>query len=72
LTTDHDAPLGRDDTDGVIHVGRARDLIIRGGNTIDPVVIEHALLAHPQVTGATAVGGLDRYPLRWRFSQAQR
>ena len=51
MTTDHDAHLGRVDKDGFIHVGRASDLIIRGGNNIDPVVIEHALLAHPEVTG---------------------
>jgi fatty-acyl-CoA synthase len=59
LTTDHDAHLGRDDKDGFIHVGRASDLIIRGGNNIDPVVIERALLAHPEVTGANAVGRPD-------------
>lgn len=83
MTTDHDAHLDRDDKDGFIHVGRASDLIIRGGNNIDPVVIERALLAHPEVTGAvvdvpdnqhlrTAISvALDRYPLRWRFSRVQ-
>jgi fatty-acyl-CoA synthase len=60
LTTDRDAHLGRVDEDGFIHVGRASDLIIRGGNNIDPVVIERALLAHPEVTGANAVGRPDR------------
>jgi hypothetical protein len=40
-------------------VGRANDLIIRGGTNIDPVVIERALLAHPGVTGANAVGRPD-------------
>jgi fatty-acyl-CoA synthase len=59
LTTDHDAHPGRDDKDDFIHVGRASDLIIRGGNNIDPVVIERALLAHPEVTGANAVGRPD-------------
>jgi acyl-CoA synthetase (AMP-forming)/AMP-acid ligase II len=55
--TDHDAHLGRIDKDSFIHVpGRATDLIIRGGNNIDPVVIEHALRAHPEVTAANAVG----------------
>jgi fatty-acyl-CoA synthase len=135
LTTDHDAHPGRVDKDSFIHVpGRASDLNIRGGNNIDAVVIEHVLLAHPEVTGANAVGrpdpcsgeapvayvtlrdgststgrtirdwvsgrisqraaaptevtivgvpdnqhlrtaisvALDRYPLRWRFSEAQR
>ncbi|WP_330233767.1 AMP-binding enzyme [Nocardia sp. NBC_00508] len=35
---------------------RAKDLIIRGGHNIDPATIEDALLAHPQVTAAGAVG----------------
>jgi fatty-acyl-CoA synthase len=60
LTTDHDARTGHIDKDGFIHVlGRSNDLIIRGGHTIDPVVIEHALLAHSEVTGANAVGRPD-------------
>jgi fatty-acyl-CoA synthase len=46
--------------DGFIHlVGRAKDLIIRGGHNIDPAVIESALLAHPAVTAAQAVGRPD-------------
>jgi fatty-acyl-CoA synthase len=52
--------LGRVDADGFIYLaGRAKDLIIRGGHNIDPAVIEDALLAHPQVTGAGAVGRPD-------------
>ncbi|WP_446210278.1 acyl-CoA synthetase [Micromonospora sp. IBSANI012] len=52
--------LARIDEEGfVCLVGRAKDLIIRGGHNIDPAVIEDALLAHPQVTGATAVGRPD-------------
>jgi acyl-CoA synthetase (AMP-forming)/AMP-acid ligase II len=48
------------DPDGFIHLlGRAKDLIIRGGHNIDPAVIEDALLAHPAVTGASAVGRPD-------------
>ncbi len=48
------------DDDGFIHLtGRAKDLIIRGGHNIDPAVIEDALLAHPDVTGAAAVGRPD-------------
>jgi fatty-acyl-CoA synthase len=39
--------------------GRAKDLIIRGGHNIDPAIIEDALLAHPQVTAASAVGQPD-------------
>lgn len=52
--------LARVDADGFIHLrGRAKDLIIRGGHNIDPAVIEDALLAHPAVTGASAVGRPD-------------
>ena len=41
--------------------GRAKDLIIRGGHNIDPRVIEEALLAHPAVPAAAAVGRPDRH-----------
>ena len=41
--------------------GRAKDLIIRGGHNIDPAVIEEALLKHPAVLGAAAVGRPDPY-----------
>ncbi|ORA32470.1 acyl-CoA synthetase [Mycobacterium aquaticum] len=48
------------DGDGFVHLtGRAKDLIIRGGHNIDPATIEDALLAHPDVTGAAAVGRPD-------------
>jgi fatty-acyl-CoA synthase len=50
------------DADGFIRlVGRAKDLIIRGGHNIDPAIIEDALLAHPQVSAASAVGRPDAY-----------
>ncbi|MFJ8935744.1 AMP-binding protein [Streptomyces sp. NPDC102365] len=39
--------------------GRKKDLIIRGGHNIDPAVIEDALLAHPAVAAAGAVGRPD-------------
>jgi fatty-acyl-CoA synthase len=52
--------LARVDADGFLYlVGRAKDLIIRGGHNIDPAVIEDALLTHPEVTGASAVGRPD-------------
>ena len=41
--------------------GRAKDLIIRGGHNIDPQVIEEALLRHPAVRDAAAVGRPDRH-----------
>jgi fatty-acyl-CoA synthase len=48
------------DGDGFVYLaGRAKDVIIRGGHNIDPVVIEDALLAHPEVTAAAAVGRPD-------------
>ena len=42
-------------------VGRAKDLIIRSGHNIDPQAIEDALLSHPAVAAAGAVGQPDRY-----------
>ena len=52
--------LARIDADGFVYLaGRAKDLIIRGGHNIDPAIVEGALLAHPQVTAASAVGRPD-------------
>lgn len=52
--------LGHVDEHGFVHLrGRAKDLIIRGGHNIDPAIIEDALLTHPGVTGAAAVGRPD-------------
>ena len=42
-------------------VGRAKDLIIRGGHNIDPLTIEDALLEHPEVISAAAVGQPDAH-----------
>jgi len=54
--------LGQVDADGFVSLtGRAKDLIIRGGHNIDPRVIEDALLAHPAVRAAAAVGHPDRH-----------
>ena len=54
--------LGSVDADGYVHLaGRAKDLIIRGGHNIDPKVIEEALLGHPSVSAAAAVGRPDRH-----------
>ena len=54
--------LARQDVDGYFYlVGRAKDLIIRGGNNIDPKGIEDALMQHPVVALAAAVGQPDAY-----------
>ncbi len=52
--------LGRIDGDGYLWItGRAKDLIIRGGHNIDPAMIEEALLSHPAVAFAGAIGQPD-------------
>jgi fatty-acyl-CoA synthase len=54
--------LGHVDADGEVHVtGRAKDVIIRSAHNIDPAVIEEALLQHPAVQLAAAVGEPDAY-----------
>ncbi len=54
--------LGRLDKDGYLWLtGRAKDVIIRGGHNIDPVVIEETLSRHPAVLIAAAVGMADRH-----------
>jgi len=54
--------LGQVDDGGFVYLtGRAKDLIIRGGHNLDPKVIEDALLAHPAVHAAAAVGRPDRH-----------
>jgi fatty-acyl-CoA synthase len=45
-----------------IHIaGRAKDLIIRSGHNIDPLMIENAMQRHPAVALAAAVGMPDAY-----------
>lgn len=52
--------LARVDEEGFIYLtGRAKDLIIRGGHNLDPSIVEDALLSHPAVTAAAAVGRPD-------------
>ncbi|GAB2518881.1 acyl-CoA synthetase [Microbulbifer agarilyticus] len=49
--------LARLDEDGYIWLmGRAKDVIIRGGHNLDPQMIEDALHCHPAVEIAAAVG----------------
>lgn len=52
--------LGRIDADGFLWItGRAKDLIIRSGHNIDPALIEEALMEHPAVAFAGAIGQPD-------------
>ena len=52
--------LGRLDADGYLFItGRAKDLIIRGGHNIDPATIEEAMMGHPAVAFAGAIGQPD-------------
>ncbi len=54
--------LGRFDEDGYLWLtGRAKDVIIRSGHNIDPIVIEEALYQHPAVEAVAAVGRPDAY-----------
>jgi fatty-acyl-CoA synthase len=54
--------LGRIDADGYLWItGRAKDVIIRGGHNIDPLVIEETLQRHPDVLLAAAVGKPDAH-----------
>ena len=54
--------LGRMDADGYLFIiGRAKDLIIRGGHNIDPALIEEALMGHPDVAFVGAIGQPDAH-----------
>jgi fatty-acyl-CoA synthase len=50
------------DAAGRIHIaGRSKDLIIRSGHNIDPLMIENTMASHPAVAMAAAVGMPDAY-----------
>ena len=54
--------LAYTDATGRIHIaGRSKDLIIRSGHNIDPLMIENAMQCHPAVALAAAVGMPDTY-----------
>lgn len=54
--------LGYLDAEGYLHLtGREKDLIIRSGHNIDPLVIEEVANAHPAVALSAAVGMPDGY-----------
>jgi acyl-CoA synthetase (AMP-forming)/AMP-acid ligase II len=53
----HTGDLGHMDDDGFVFVtGRIKELIIKGGENIAPREIDEALLTHPAVSEAAAVG----------------
>jgi acyl-CoA synthetase (AMP-forming)/AMP-acid ligase II len=53
--------LGRLDEEGYLTVvGRKKEVIRPGGNTVLPVEVEHVLLTHPAVAEAAVIGVPDR------------
>ena len=57
----HTGDVGRFDDDGYLYVvDRIKDLIIRSGFNVYPRDVEDALLAHPMIVAAAAVGRPDR------------
>ncbi len=56
----HSGDLGRIDEQGYLHiVGRKKDMIIRGGQNVNPGAIEEALLQHPAVAEVAVVACAD-------------
>jgi long-chain acyl-CoA synthetase len=56
----HTGDVGRLDSDGYLYiVDRIKDLIIRGGYNVYPRDVEDALVQHPDVVAAAAVGRPD-------------
>lgn len=53
----HTGDLGRVDADGLLHiVGRAKDMIISGGENVYPTEVENVLSAHPDVGEVAVIG----------------
>jgi acyl-CoA synthetase (AMP-forming)/AMP-acid ligase II len=53
--------LGYQDAEGYIYlIGRLRDIIIRGGESIAPREIEEVLLAHPAIRESAVIGRPDQ------------
>ena len=56
----HMGDLGKLDEDGNLHiVGRAKDMIIRGGQNIYPIEVENMLVTHPKVLNVAIVAMPD-------------
>ena len=52
--------LGKIDEDGYVWItGRSKDLIIRGGQNVDPAIIEEALAGHEAIAFVGAIGQPD-------------
>ena len=58
----HTGDLGVMSSDGYIHLtGRAKDMIIRGGENIYPRELEEFLYTHPKIAEVQVVGLPDQY-----------
>lgn len=56
----HTGDLGRFDRDGYLYItGRIKDVIIRGGENLSPLLIESAIAADSRVQGCCVVGAPD-------------
>jgi acyl-CoA synthetase (AMP-forming)/AMP-acid ligase II len=52
--------LGRFDSEGYLSItGRIKEVIIRGGENLSPVLIENAIASHPGVAACCVVGKAD-------------
>ncbi len=53
----HTGDLGRIDSDGLLYVtGRAKDVVIRGGENVAAAYVESVLLGHPDVADVAVIG----------------
>ncbi|WP_245623748.1 class I adenylate-forming enzyme family protein [Paraburkholderia nodosa] len=56
----HTGDLGRFDTDGYLYVtGRIKDVIIRGGENLSPLLIESVIVAENDIAACCVVGRAD-------------